>query len=653
MSYFSQDVTYINTPVGSNLIGELSLHFLRHDLPTTIITNDQQQSLILSQLNNSRLITYTTILLSFNLEHIDPVVIIESSKINNTLLDLFIAKWKQASERTTNALPDAKAPSGAGIALFKKKLIVINKSPPEVNSMILEKNNAPVEIYYHTRNYTPNNPNLFPDLIQVLNNFTTSASSLVNEGHMLIFVATPADIETLTTLVQELNHESYDVVGLNSTDGVEALYTNKRKIIITTENLSELLILDKLGAINGVIDTMFTLDIKLTGSGGIRNKTRYISKNSAIAHQRWTGQSAEGFCYRLCTRELYESLPLNNPNNISKNKILLELISTGTLTPSHIDANLLPTLDSLRNLELIQLENNVYSLTPAGSFVLAFPFSLRNSLALYYVIQQANPIFPALCVLSMADSTGPYFIYPKRDPGISQQEYTLVVQEHTERFFKAFIGDSDLHTLSNIWVAFLNEAGGLHIDSLKSWSRLHSLNYVKLLEVFNIINSSLSLLGTKVTVGPFDTMTTINNLRPILAKVYADEIVQRQDMVIDRPLYINPKTSKTYYLENFSGLFLNPPPYIIPLLTTEVVSYGSLTPYITIALDYDSSNLASAASAASLLITSRPTDISEPSLPDPSVANTINAPVSAKVMGPLLYLKEHQKSTPNDSLFFD
>ncbi len=118
----------------------------------------------------------------------------------------------------------------------------------------------------------------------------------------------------------------------------------------------------------------------------------------------------------------------------------------------------------------------VYSLTEVGTFVLNLPFSVRNSLALYYLKQQSLSIFPDLCILAMLDSYGPYFIYPKRDPGISQQEYNLVIQEHTERFFKVFIGASDLHTLSNICVTFLNEVGGLQSDTLKSWARLHSLN---------------------------------------------------------------------------------------------------------------------------------------------------------------------------------
>ena len=647
MSVFPQDVTYITIPTGSNLINELCLHFYQNNIPITLITNDDQQALILYELNNyfnsakGRIILkeqeilnrskveikYTTMLLSFKFTAYDPVIIIDAARVNETLLSLFISKWK---EQKAN-----------------HRLILINRSSKHPNTITFEQNNAPVTIYYHTQNYEPNNINLFPTVVQILNNFITSANSLTNNGHILIFVANNADIETLTSLVKNLENEHYDVIGLNSATLIKSLYTrSKRKIIITTDSYSSLLILDKLGNINGVIDTMFTVEDRLTQSGGIRRKTQYISKPQAIIHQQWVGQKVEGFCYRLCTQKLYDTLP--NKNNKSKNKIILELIETGTLTANNIDSQLLSTVTLLSKLELIKISDGYYSLTESGSFVLNLPFSVRNGLALYYSIQQSYPIFPILCIIAMLDSYGPYFIYLKRDPGISQQEYNLILQEHTERFFKRFFGISDLHTITNIWVTFLNEVGGLQSDALKSWSRLNSLNETKLREVFNIISSCLTLLsslGYKYVIGPFETINTIDNLRPILAKVYQDEIVRRQPMSINRPIYMNINTSKIYLLQNFSGLYLNPPSHLIPLLTTEVFNAGSFITYIAIGLDYNIS--------PDPIDTSNTEDMTEPSLPDSTVSNIINSPVSSKVMGPLLYLQKHLSHSENDTLIFD
>lgn len=126
-------------------------------------------------------------------------------------------------------------------------------------------------------------------------------------------------------------------------------------------------------------------------------KTDKISKESADQRAGRTARTEHGIVFRLITRENYEKLEPSHKNEsslVSITKDVLEL-QTVSISPKKFfkyvpSAKIDAAINELRDLKCVNVISRVAKITPAGLFTLNIPLSIRNSLIVYYGIQDPN-----------------------------------------------------------------------------------------------------------------------------------------------------------------------------------------------------------------------------------------------------------------------
>lgn len=463
-----------------------------------------------------------------------------------------------------------------------------------------------LSIEYHQNTFDPDEMEIYSATAQIAIRFHHSTTP----GDMLIFAPGSSEVENLVKLLEQAKLEKALILpayGAMSSDELSAIYqqaSGVRKIIIATNVAESAITISNLGI---VIDTMLEKRIELSKSGGTRLVLTYISQSSADQRAGRTGRTRDGVCYRMMTEGKYQTLEKQRPPEITRvplYNVIMEIMNAG-IRPidllTHVSGQqILDAIELLIYLQLVDKRNRTP--TEAGRFVTSFPLSVQNATVLWRWKEKDLPMFPAIVVMSLIDSYGPsYMYYPRREPDQTNSDYRSFIERHTKQYFDRFIGYSDLDTLINIWTDLMESIDGPYgkSDKVVKWSRDNSMNNKKIREVLNIIHQSLHQCQRrklKCHVGPFTREGTLDELRPILADVYANMTMSLFKQG-DKIAYLHggvggyagtPAHATEYKLDSrvvMNNFFLNPPPFLVGLSSAELVGKNMPIRLLTLSID--------------------------------------------------------------------
>lgn len=195
------------------------------------------------------------------------------------------------------------------------------------------------------------------------------------------------------------------------------------------------------------------------------------------------------------------------------------------------------------------------------------------------------PSFPGVVTACLIDAYGPpYFWTPRRNDKETNADYRKRVFAHKMKYFEKFRGESDLHTILNIWRDLYGELGyDPRISDVNGWASENSINAKKYREFLQILYQCINRVldkGYQVRIGPFNSDNVVKAAAPLLAKSYFDRI-----MVNNGNEYIDILTNQTYTLDtrdtvnNFES---NPPEALLGLVTAEIKSARGVSRMINV-----------------------------------------------------------------------
>ena len=477
--------------------------------------------------------------------------------------------------------------------------------------------NYPIQIRYHNKDYEVDDSSLYSDLAKLISEYHTSSV----EGGFLVFLPGANEVETVMKLLSNLSNvlilpaysslsgEDISKIYESVPDGKVGgqIEPKLRKIIVATNIAETAITIENIGV---VFDSMREKRAETSLNGGFRLTTSLISKASGTQRCGRTGRTRAGICYRMITENGYKNLEETRPSELDSipiHTITMELLNVG-IRPSKLLKQITKareefTLDLLRMLNMVDDKGVT---TEIGRFATMFPLSVRNSVALYHwlysgvvevgedKVEEEKEIlrepFPAIVTLAMIDSYGPpYFWFPKKERNMIATDYNELVELHREQYFDKYKGKTEIDTFLNIFNDMIEEIGYFGAD-IKDYCVKNSLNNKKMREMINIVrqsintverinqqktrNKKLKLNKGKIDRGIINVERTINELRPILEKCYADLILERVETSSVRIQYRSINNKKVVYtldtqktlnmLENIQ------PKRLLGILTTEI-----------------------------------------------------------------------------------
>lgn len=226
----------------------------------------------------------------------------------------------------------------------------------------------------------------------------------INSGHILIFAAGSSEVESIASAVAlslkiPVPGKVATIIpafGAIKQEELALIYKdtapNERKIVIAT-NIAEMSI--TISDVGHVIDTLIEKRAETSQSGGLRLTTHYISKDSAKQRAGRTGRTRPGVCYRMSTKQFFETLEEHRPPEIDRipiYEIIMELYDVG-LTPDTImgldKSRADKAIKMLTKLKMIISTPEGILVTDKGHFSTNFNLSVRNAAFLW---NWMNPI---------------------------------------------------------------------------------------------------------------------------------------------------------------------------------------------------------------------------------------------------------------------
>ena len=478
--------------------------------------------------------------------------------------------------------------------------------------------NYPIQIRYHNKDYEVDDSSLYSDLAKLISEYHTSSV----EGGFLVFLPGANEVESVMKLLSNLSNililPAYSSL---SGEDISKIYESTtgilRKVIIATNIAETAITIENIGV---VFDSMREKRAETSLNGGFRLTTSLISKASGTQRCGRTGRTRAGICYRMITENGYKNLEETRPSELDSipiHTITMELLNVG-IRPSKLLKQITKareefTLDLLRMLNMVDDKGVT---TEIGRFATMFPLSVRNSVALYHWLYGYDSIegesdkeilrepFPAIVTLAMIDSYGPpYFWFPKKERNMIATDYNELVELHREQYFDKYKGKTEIDTFLNIFNDMISSIGYFGAD-IKDYCVKNSLNNKKMREMINIVRQSINTVERinqqktrnkklKLNKGIINVERTINELRPILEKCYADLILERVETSSVRIQYRSISNKKVVYtldtqktlnmLENIQ------PKRLLGILTTEISTGNNFSfNILNLALDISS-----------------------------------------------------------------
>ena len=474
----------------------------------------------------------------------------------------------------------------------------------------------PIETRYARRDYDPDDNELYTDMAKWIEEVHNSKAP----GDILVFAPGKNEVEDI---IRDLTSKSLRNVILVpayaalSSEDINRIYQptprGMRKIIVATNIAEAAITIDDIAF---VFDSMTEKQAETSMSGGLRLVLSHISQSSADQRRGRTGRTRPGVAIRMITEEGFSKLQSQRVPEIKRVPIytvIMELLKAG-LRPVDVLSEIEPTRvgHAVKFLSRLGLINPATEEpTQGGDFVTHFPLGIRNATALWKWSQTGLPMFPAIATLAMIDCYGPsYMYYPRANIG----EPPINNEEHRQKYFEQFRGRSDVDTLVNIWNKMMEDLEGpdARANDVLRWCRKNSMNHKKIREVLQIVRQCMSACGSLETqpreglepktlnceAGPFTREGLMNNIRPILTDVYSDMVMALSPRFAGKgkPIYIHggiqgaletPFKAEDYILDRMAlnTLALDPPPFIIAIISAEIQTKARPLHTVSVALD--------------------------------------------------------------------
>lgn len=451
----------------------------------------------------------------------------------------------------------------------------------------VQANAFPVEVIYHTSTYSLDSKMLYTETAKIIvTRHKTFPVNPKDSDIWLVFCSGKGEVDLMRRTILEFKDPSMELLVAHSDVDPEEMDKiaskvplGKRRIIIATNIIETSITIE--GA-SGIFDTLTEKIQETSSNGGSKLVLSRIPKSSAEQRKGRTGRTKPGFCYRVIREEDYKEIPETRSNEIERvplHATIIALMDIG-LNPRELLKG--RTTDKRINDSFILMKNlgmfsgNPPQVTDQGRFAAKVPLSPYGSACLYKWMQvrteenKALPIFPALSIIILIDFYGPsYFNY-------KGMEGTAV--EHYQKYFSKYDGPNDVVVLANMWNAIIKELKVSDPDkkAIKKYNAKNSLNNKKIMEVMNNMRISKNYLiksGYPVVVAPFDAISAVKFLGPIMREVYSSKI-----FYYSNGDNYKSKNDEVWKIErNIEKWIKNPPvkdPEILGLITSELPGQG-------------------------------------------------------------------------------
>ena len=305
-------------------------------------------------------------------------------------------------------------------------------------------------------------------------NMVYETHSFMEEGDFIIY--------TLKSLIKTIEEKVKDI---------------PRKIVVTSDtNLKH----------NSIIsfDTLLENRIMPTLTGGAKMSEEYIS-------QRDANLRTSDITYRFISEEEFNNLPYDTPEIVFRlplHHMMIDIYNYG-LDPFEI-----LTDDRLDFVFSLFIKYNIvdynYKITRKGKLLRSLPFGIRPALlCLEY------PDFSSVVLASCIENFSNIFIFSESDS-----------QSHIRKYFERFRGQSDIHTLLNIYKISKEEA--VDFKNVEKWARDNYISYEYLKNFYFSIEKVCKILNIAKGEVDFDFQNKI-------ADIY---IEKEMSLVLDSDTYV-------------------------------------------------------------------------------------------------------------------
>ena len=279
------------------------------------------------------------------------------------------------------------------------------------------------------------------------------ASDYKNNNDTLVFL--PGEFEIKTTMEEiyyECDYEHlqiYPLYGRLKKEEQELVFeetqTGKMKVVLATNIAETSLTIDGIKVVidSGLAKINYYNQTDFTSSLVLRN----ISKSSAEQRKGRAGRTSPGICYRLYSKEDYDSRPLWTTEEILRtdlSEVVLRMVDLGIYDFENFPYITKPDAKALisgeRTLRLLGAIDESRHLTPTGQVMVRYPLLPRHSRAMVQALKTCpEMISPVAICLAFLSARTPFVLPP------GQEDAARAAHRHFSDPFGDFISYQNIY----------------------------------------------------------------------------------------------------------------------------------------------------------------------------------------------------------------
>jgi hypothetical protein len=380
------------------------------------------------------------------------------------------------------------------------------------------------ELIYHGQNYSPNSGKVIDDCVLAIAS-KNSENDVPPVGSVwVVFYSGKKKLESLFVTLKN---------GLDGDADIQVFKNFKRH----KRGVRTILLVDKMEScfVSDHVDGVF--DCMISEKYGDDSEIFYRHSSKQLSELRSCVLNTEGFCYRMCETDFYESLPKMEMLSLKTDEVVLDSLNYG-MSPESFFHNMIPVEEIREEMEKLRIFGlcDLEKITVPGKLALRIPLKYRNSGLLISWMMKEKHIFPCIVAVSLMELEGSLLFFPSRGDRKS----------HVEKRY----GD---HLPFPLYLEMINkvleETGDLRPKNLMTVAKKHGLNYRVLDQLFFKIRMLVDIFSKKknLEIGLFDSSNLISKLTPYLETYYQDSIYKVSD--VDKRIYVSEKDAEAYGLD--------------------------------------------------------------------------------------------------------
>ena len=462
-------------------------------------------------------------------------------------------------------------------------------------------NMFPTETIWLQEEFDPKKDDLDDKIESIIRQELNRWSQSEKKYHVIVFRPGVNEVDNTLEYLQNSFEESdpvefYPAYSRLTPDEIDEIFkpSQHMKVVVGTNIIESSITIEDVAV---VIDDMLTKVAETSTSGGQRLALEYVSQAETKQRSGRTGRTMAGRVYNLCTESFFKKLPPFRQREIDRVPIyntVLQLLEA-SLNPQVIlrisgqryeQAKII-----LSKFGMISQLGSGYSVTEIGKFVSSMTLGIQNAFMIYLGFQQFKQrpedqveqilfrtILAVACMLEVYEPG--YFFVPRKDRGETQSDYLARRDVHVEKYHEKFRGDTDIHTLVNIFwemIDFIRVArsydrasrSGFY-DYVRNFSNDNMMNNKKLREMLVVLRdvetTVLNMIDSKSPItlqnvypeGGYGSLG--NRIAQIFAQGYFVNTFTRGMTQKGEAVYIDEKTGISYRLSgrsSFSRIVFN------------------------------------------------------------------------------------------------